>query len=71
MAYLDCIHDRVSIIFIVFIGNTLLSGFSTYQLGSYIIVRVRAVAARQASACMRLYSFTVYIYLSAMHAYIS
>ena len=30
VAYLDCIHDRVSIIFIVFIGNTLLPGFSTY-----------------------------------------
>ena len=33
-----------------------------------MIVRVHAVAARQAGACMRLYSFTVYIYLSAMHA---
>ena len=30
VAYLDCIHDCVSIIFIVFIGNTLLPGFSTY-----------------------------------------
>ena len=26
VAYLDCIHDLVSIIFIVFIGNTLLPG---------------------------------------------
>ena len=30
LAYLDCIHDRVYIIFIVFIENTLLPGFSTY-----------------------------------------
>ena len=30
VAYLDCIHDLVSIIFIVFIGNTLLPGSSAH-----------------------------------------
>ena len=30
VAYLDCIHKLVSIIFIVFIGNTLLPGASAY-----------------------------------------
>ena len=30
VAYLDCIHDLVSIIFIVFIGNTLLPSSSAH-----------------------------------------
>ena len=30
VAYLDCIHDLVSIIFIAFIGNTLLPGSSVH-----------------------------------------
>ena len=30
VAYLDCVHDLVSIIFIVFIGNTLLPGSSAH-----------------------------------------
>ena len=30
VAYLDCIHDLVSIIFIAFIGNTLLPGSSAH-----------------------------------------
>ena len=30
VAYLDCIHHLVSIIFIVFIGNTLLPGSSAH-----------------------------------------
>ena len=30
VAYLDCIHDLVSIILIVFIGNTLLPGSSAH-----------------------------------------
>ena len=30
VAYLDCIHELVSIMFILFIGNTLLRGISAY-----------------------------------------
>ena len=35
VAYLDCIHELVSITFIVFIRNTRLPGTSAYQLASY------------------------------------
>ena len=45
VAYLDCIHEPVSIIFIVFIGNILLSGALAYWLASYSCSRVHAVAA--------------------------
>ena len=40
---------------------------------SILSLALRAVAARQTDACMSCYSFAVhmYIYLSAMHAYIS
>ena len=65
VAYLDCIHELVSIILSVFIGNTRLPGVSAYELASYN--GLHAVAARQAGACTRLSNFAVHISLN--HAY--
>ena len=60
--YLDCIHELVSIIFIVFIGNNAngLRGASAYQ---------HAVAAGQAGPCM--HEVVQFCSTSISHAYIS
>ena len=58
VAYLDCIHEFISITFIVFITNITWS----YILATYNSHNCsHAVVARKAGACMRLYSFAVQV----------
>ena len=69
VAYLDCIHELVSIILRVFIGNTRLpAGVSAYELASYNYLH--AAAARQAGASTRLSNFAVHISLSHEYMYL-
>ena len=71
VAYLDYIHELVSIILIVFIGNILYYPAPQHISLLAIVVHVHSVAAGQAGVCMRLYIVLQYIYLSAMHTYIT
>ena len=64
VAYLDCIHELISVILIVFIENTLYYPAPQHISFLAIIVRVHALAAGQTGACMRLYSFAVHISFS-------